>query len=229
MNTNICPFCGSKYLYSVTKTSLKCSTCKKKYSFVKLEKDFKIMQNFCFNINANECSKSLHVNYKSVKDRYMDFRKLLLIYVENIYNQNRTEFTEYDEYYYLSKNKQGKVKYLFEAVGILGMIYCDKVYTLLLPDQFSHLRNESFDNTEVKFAYMKEYSKYLNRYKIVHYEKFDSKLIRFWVFLENNLIHFKGISRENFIYYLKEYEFKFNNPLHIQQKILWKLWIDSKR
>ena len=64
---------------------------------------------------------------------------------------------------------------------------------------------------------------------MVHYEKFDSKIIRFWVFLEKKLLHFKGINRENFAYYLKEYEFKFNHKKEEQKEILWKLWIDIKK
>jgi transposase-like protein/DNA-directed RNA polymerase subunit RPC12/RpoP len=223
MKKDICPFCGNKRLYKVTQTSFKCSTCRRKYSQKKLEKDFIVLDCFCENLSVNECAKSLHLNYKSIKDRYMDFRKLTLLHVEEIYRQNRAEFSEYDEYYFLPQNKRGKVKYLFEAIGILGMVYHDLVYTLLLPDQFSHIKNAQKD---IKITYMKEYAKYLNRYKIMHFEKFDSQLIRFWIFLEENLLHFKGVSKENFIYYLKEYEFKFNYTKEEQKKILWRLWIE---
>ena len=225
----LCPFCSSKQLYIVSKTTLKCSKCNKKYSAKKLEMDASCIEFFCNDISAKECSLTLHVNYKTIQDRYMDFRKLILLYIEKEYKNQHTMFTEYDEYYFLPKNKRGKVKYLFESIGILGQIYDETVYTILLPDQFSHLRKESILNPDINFAYLKEYSKYLNRYKIVHYEKFDSKIIRFWVFLEEKLLHFKGISRDNFAYYLKEYEFKFNHSLYEQKKTLWKLWIDIKR
>lgn len=229
LNKNLCPFCGSKQLYIVSNTSLKCSTCKKKYSLKKLEIDYKTVEFFCNDISAKKCAQSLHVNYKTIQNRYMDFRKLIMINIEKQYKEEHTVFTEYDEYYFLPKNKRGKVKYLFDSIGILGQIYNETVYTILLPDQFSHLRKESIVNPEINFAYLKEYSKYLNRYKIVHYEKFDSKIIRFWVFLEDKLLHFKGISRENFSFYLKEYEFKFNHTKEEQKKILWKAWIDIKR
>lgn len=220
LNKKICPFCGSKQLYIVSKTSLKCSTCKKKYSTKKLELDSKVIEFFCNDISAKECSQSLHVNYKPIQDRYMDFRKLIVLYIEERYKTEHSSFSEYDEYYFLPKNKRGKVKYLFESIGILGQLYGETVYTILLPDQFSHLRKESIVNPEVNFAYLKEYSKFLNRYKIVHYEKFDSKIIRFWVFLEEKLLHFKGISRENFAFYLKEYEFKFNYTKEEQKNTL---------
>ncbi len=229
LNKKLCPFCGSKLLYIISETSLKCSTCKKKYSTKKLEIDSKCIEFFCNDISVKKCAQSLEVNYKTIQDRYMDFRKLILLHVEDEYQSSHTMFTEYDEYYFLPKNKRGKVKYLFESIGILGQIYDKTVYTILLPDQFSHLRKEAFFNPEIKFAYLKEYSKFLNRYKIVHYEEFDSKIIRFWVFLEKKLLHFKGISRDNFAFYLKEYEFKFNYTQEEQQNILWKLWIDIKR
>ncbi len=222
MKKDICPFCGGKRLYKTTQTSFKCSTCKRKYSIKKLEKDYEVLKCFCKDMSVNECATFLHTSYKSIKDRYMDFRKLALLYVEDIYHQNRAEFSEYDEYYFLPKNKRGKVKYLFDAIGILGMVYNNQIYTLLLPDQFSHIKNAQKD---IKITYMKEYAKYLNRYKIMHFEKFDSQIIRFWVFLENKLLHFKGVSRENFIYYLKEYEFKFNYSNEKQEKILWELWL----
>ncbi len=224
MKKDICPFCGSKRLYKVTQTSLKCSTCKRKYSLKKLEKDNKIMDYFCNDISANKCSIDLDISYKSVKDRYMDFRKLVLLHVEKVYVQNRAEFTEYEEYYFLPQNKRGKIRYLFEAIGILGMVYNSSIYTLLLPDQFSQIKNALND---VKITYMKEYAKHLNRYRIMHFEKFDSQLIRFWIFLEKKLLHFKGLSRDNFIYYLKEYEFKFNFNKKEQKEILWKLWIEK--
>lgn len=227
-NPTICPFCSGKKLYTVSKTSLKCASCHKKYSTKKLETDATCIEFFCKDTSANKCAQSLHVNYKTIQNRYMDFRKLIMLYIEDTYKAKQALFTEYDEYYFLPKNKRGKVKYLFESIGILGQVYEDTVYTILLPDQFSHLRQEALLNPEVNFAYLKEYSRFLNRYKIVHFEKFDSKIIRFWVFLEEKLAHFKGIDRENFAFYLKEYEFKFNHTVEEQQNILWKLWIDTK-
>lgn len=229
LNNKKCPFCSGTQLYTVSKTSLKCSTCKKKYSFTKLQKDYQIMELFCEDKSAKACADILNLNYKTIKDRYMDYRKLIIIHVEQQYRDNNSRFSEYDEYYFLHKNKRGKVKYLFDSIGVLGQIYDDTVYTILLPDQFAHLKEESLYNPRINYAYLKEYSKYLNRSKIVHYEKFDSQIIRFWVFLEKKLLHFKGISRKNFAYYLKEYEFKFNFTQDEQKSILWNAWINIKR
>jgi len=228
LNKDICPFCNSRHLYSVTSTSMKCSTCKRKYSLKKLELDFRVLEFFCEDKSALTCKENLGINYKSVKDRYEHFRNLILLHVEKKYNENDSRFSEYDEYYFLPKNKRGKVKHLFEAIGVLGMVYNDLIYTLLMPDQFAHLNNTDFSNKDVNFAYLKEYSKYLNRHKIMHFEKFDSPLIKFWIYLEAKLLKYKGIDHDNFIYYLKECEFKFNYPKDEQTEIIWDLWIENK-
>jgi transposase len=221
-----CVFCSSKELYKVSSTQYKCKICKKKFSIKKLEKEYSILESFLNGQSAIEAKNTLHVNYKTLSHKYMDFRKLITMYLEESYEQSTNRFSEYDEYYYLPKNKRGRVKYLFEAVGILGLIYEEKVYTLLLPDQFSHLEDK-MTNKQTNLAYMKEYSKYLNRYKIVHYTKFDNLLVHFWVFLESSLDKYKGVSREYFIYYLKECEFKFNFKKNEQKEILWKLWLNN--
>jgi transposase-like protein/DNA-directed RNA polymerase subunit RPC12/RpoP len=225
MNFKNCPYCGKNRLYKVSKTSLKCAYCSKKFSTVKLQRDYDVLKYFIDEFSAKKCSEELNLNYKSVKERFDDFRKIILLHVEEIYKTNHKEFIEYDEYYFLPKNKRGKVKYLFESIGILGQVYSDnKVYTVLLPDQFAHLRGENF-NKEINLAYIKEYSKYLNRYKIVHFKEFDSLIIKFWAYLEMRLDKYKGILRENFIYYLKESEFKFNYTKEEQFKTIWSLWL----
>ncbi|WP_458699424.1 hypothetical protein ACKGJI_06225 [Sulfurospirillum sp. 1307] len=227
MNFENCPFCGETKLYKVSKNSFKCSKCAKKFSHTKLKRDYEVLKYFIEDFSAKKCSEILKVNYKTVKERYDDFRKIIALHVENIYLNNHKEFTEYDEYYFLPKNKRGKVKYLFDSIGILGQVYEDKVYTILLPEQFAHLKNENL-NKEINLVYMKEYSKYLNRYKIVHFEKFDSIILKFWAYLENRLDKYKGISKDKFAYYLKESEFKFNYTKEEQLKIIWNLWLKYK-
>lgn len=223
---NKCVFCSSKDLYKVSNTQYKCKKCGKKFSSQKLQIEHKILVAFLEGKSAVQASIFLHVNYRTISNKYMDFRKLLTSYLEKIHEQSQYRFNEYDEYYYLPKKKRGKVKYLFEAIGILGTIYEEKIYTFILPDQFSHLKKER-SNKETNLAYLKEYAKYLSRYKIVHYSKFDNILIHFWAFLESSLDIYKGISKEYFIYYLKECEFKFNFKKKEQEQILWQLWLET--
>lgn len=229
IDKSTCPFCASKRLYKIDAHTQKCSTCNKKYSLKKLEFDWLVLSCFCDDKSALECKDILSVNYKSIKDRYTQFRRLITHHAQEQYNKSEDRFSEYDEYYFLPKKKRGKVKYLFEAIGVLGMLYDDFVYTLLMPDQFAHLKDTDFGTKEVNVAYLKEYAHYLNRHKIMHFEKFDSPLIHFWAFLEQKLLKYKGINSENFIYYLKEYEFKFNYPCEQQKEILWSAWLADKK
>lgn len=223
-----CIYCNYHDLYEVSPTQKKCKKCGKKFSVKRLETEKKIISLFCQNKTALEASETLHVNYKTLLEKYGDIRKILTHELERLHQKNYGEFSEYEEYYYLPKQKRGKIKYLFDAIGILGMLYQDRVFTLVLPDQFSHLKDESLSK-ETNFAYMKEYARYLNRYKIIHYKKFDNKLIEFWVFLEKELEKFKGVSKENFIYYLKECEFKFNFEEEQREDFLWKIWLEHIR
>jgi transposase-like protein len=174
-------------------------------------------------VSAKSASEILGLNYKSIESRYKDLRKYIVIYLEEKYKNRKSDFTEYEEYYYLPQKKRGRVKYLFDAIPILGTKYEDFVYTLLLPNLFEFIKEEDAHNA----TYIKEYAQFLNRYKIIHYQKFDNLLVRFWLHVENEMLRFKGVAKENFIYYLKECEFKFNFSEKEQNEILTNLWFNK--
>ena len=66
---------------------------------------------------------------------------MLIAHSETLYTEHVETFSQYDEYYFLPTCKRGKPKYIFDAIGSLGMLYGKRIYTLLLPDQFAHLKN----------------------------------------------------------------------------------------
>ena len=97
------------------------------------------------------------------------------------------------------------------------------IYTLLLPDQLSSvkrlLEHDAIDTIEYE-----EYARYLQRHKVIHVEQFEHRLSQFWDYFERFMCHFKGIKKENIIYYLKEAEFKFNYSKENQKKIILDYW-----
>jgi len=214
-----CIFCGNKALYFVSKTQCRCVTCKRTFSYVKYAQEMTILECFIDNNSAYECATLLGLNYLTIAKKYQKLRLLLISHCEALYAEQTQTFSQYDEYYYLPTCKRGKNKYLFDAIGILGMVYGDSIHTLLLPDQFAHLKNLDENSIEKE-----TYARYLNQHKVAHYESFDNVLTRFWKFLESWMDHFKGVSKENFIYYLKEAEFKFNYTQEEQRLILETLW-----
>ena len=61
---------------------------------------------------------------------------------------------------------------------------------------------------------------YLNWNKIHSRNSHQSKLNEFWKFLEKNLKKYKGVEEENFFFYLKECEFRFNYSKEEQLEII---------
>ena len=214
-----CIFCGHFKLYEVSSTQYRCVQCKRTFSHVKYAKEIEIIEHFIANKSAYECSALLEINYITVKKIYQKLRLYIMHYTESLYTELTHSFSQYDEYYYLPTSKRGNALHLFDAIGILGMLYGKQIYTLLLPDQFAHLKNLDKNSIEKE-----TYARFLNQHKVAHYESFSNALMDFWNFLEEWMSHFKGIKKENFIYYLKEAEFKFNYTKEEQRLILETLW-----
>lgn len=210
-----CIFCAETKLYKVSATQYRCVTCKRTFSHEKHAQKMHIIEAFIANQSAYECAKELTLNYATVTKTYHTLRLLIIEYLEALYAEQMETFSQYDEYYYLPTCKRGNPKHLFDAIGILGMLYGKRIYTLLLPDQFTHLRHLKEDSPEKE-----TYARYLNQHKVAHYESFDNVLMDFWTFLETWMEHFKGIRKEHFIYYLKEAEFKFNYDTNEQRTVL---------
>jgi len=211
----VCIFCGHTKLYEVSTTQYRCVTCKRTFSHAKYAQDMAVLECFIDNYSAYECASLLGINYLTIAKKYHKLRLLIITYSEALYSKQTETFSQYDEYYFLPTSKRGKSKYLFDAIGILGMLYEKRIHTLLLPDQFAHLQN--LEETSIE---KETYARYLNQHKVAHYESFHNALVDFWLFLENWLDHFKGVKKENFIYYLKEAEFKFNYTKEDQHTIL---------
>lgn len=218
-----CIFCGSSHLYTKSATQVKCVTCKRSWSKAKYERECTLIDAFLANQTALECSKIHALNYITVKHMYHKMRLLLATYAQEIYSQQTQTFHEYDEFYYLPFVKKKSSHHMLDAVGIFGMLYPKEwVYTLLLPDQFTPLKRlmeheETDPDTQ-------SYVRYLQHHKVTYVTRFEHRLGEFWNYFEAFMRPFKGVKKENLIYYLKEAEFKFNYSKKEQKEILMQLW-----
>lgn len=211
----ICIFCSSEKLYTVSPTQYRCVTCKRTFSIQKLQQEAEILDAFLDNTSINKCSQNLKINYNTVKKNYKKFRILIIDYIEKSNSEQKNSFSHYDEYYYLPHTKKGNYNYFFDSIGILGMTYEQKIYTLLLLDKFSQLKHLSPDLIDMHY-----YAKYLkNHNKIILFHTANDIMSKFWEFLDNFMLHFKGVNPKQFIYYLKEAEFKFNYT-HTEQRTI---------
>jgi len=209
----ICKNCNNKTFYKLQNNYIKCKKCAKKYSVKKLEKDYKIIDAFCQNKNALQTSKDLKVNYRTIKDRYDEYRHKIALYLEEQYNSSIKDYSEYEEFYYFKqRDKKKKKKNLYEAINIMGFNSNDKIYTLLMPKLTTNMFEED-----------KGFDAYMNWYKIHSQNSYQTNLKKFWIFLEESLKKYKGVDEENFFFYLKECEFRFNYTYEEQIEILQNL------
>lgn len=208
-----CSNCNNNSFYTLKNDYIKCKKCTKKYSLKKLEREKLIKKAFCENKTALELARELKLNYRTIKDRYDEYRYNIAKYLEDEYNSSIKEYNEYEEYYFFNqRQKDKKVKSLYEAVNIMGFYSNNKVYTLLMPKLInrSEGENESFEQ-------------YLKWHKLHSKDSYKTNLYKFWIFLEENLKKYKGVKENSFFFYLKECEFRFNYSKEEQIEILGNL------
>ena len=206
---NNCSYCNSKQIYILNNGHIKCGTCKRKYSLKKMQRDIEVIHAFCSNENALSASKKLNVNYVTVTRRYKEFRSLITEFLDQDHHIKEQKSNEFDEYLYMKNDN------IYLAQNFLTYTYDNAIYNLMLPSLYKY---RTFDKSE------EELSKFLFLNRISKLESKNSLINEFWDYLENFLKKFKGVNSSNFIYYLKEAEFKFNYDRKTQEEILIKLY-----
>lgn len=211
MNTPRCPYCNNKHLYELQDNFSKCSSCKRKFSLKKLQKDIRVIELFCNQVSANSCANILNVNYRTIKNRYDIFRKLIANYLEEVYHCSIKDNSSYEEFYYFNlKQKKQKKRSLYDAINIIGFYSNKRIYTLLMPKLPKYNSQEEY----------KTFENYLKWHRLFSQDSYSTPLSIFWKYLEKNLRKYKGVDEKNFFFYLKECEFKFNYLQNEQIQIL---------
>lgn len=211
-----CPFCNHDIIYTLKSSQKKCAKCLKKFSEKKILFEKKIIELFCENITVNQIVKNHNLNYVTVKNKYDKYRQLIASFLEVQYHNKSV--IEYDEYIYLEQSKKKVKENIFDAINFMTFNYEDKVYNLLMPNL--HRYKNQFLDDGIEQSYFKEFSKFMMMNKISKIQKKENIIASFWIFFEESILKYKGIDKENFFYYLKEIEFKFNYCVKEQKEIL---------
>ena len=211
-----CIHCGHHKLYTISLTQVKCTSCTRKFSIKKILQDKNIIECFIGNITINKCSKILSLNYETVKNTYERIRKTISIHLEENYNQKNV--VAYEEYIYIEKSKKNQKIYIFDAKTFICFEYQNKVFCLLMPSLQKYKNQFLSDGADD--IYYKKLSRFLMFNKISKNKKEQTLIHRFLYNFEQEILKYKGISNENFFYYLKEIEFKFNYSKNEQEEIL---------
>lgn len=211
-----CIYCNHEKSYELKSGQLKCAKCKKKFSPKKIQTDLELINCFCENLSANQTCKELNLSYVTVKKRYELFRQLIASYLEENYQEKTV--IEYDEYIYMQQSKKKIKENIFDAQNFLTFHYENKVYNLLMPN-LGRYKNQFLDDGAGEI-YFKEFSKFMRLNKVSKTKRRENLITQFWLFFEKSILKYKGVSDENFFYYLKEIEFKFNYEKDEQREIL---------
>jgi len=214
-----CPYCNHNILYTLKTGQKKCKNCLRKFSEKKFLFEKKVINLFCENFTVNRCVKEHNLNYITIQKKYENYRKLLANFLEEQYRNK--DVKEYDEYIYLEQSKQKVKKNIFDAINFMTFNYEDKVYNLLMPNL--HRYKNQFLDDGVDETYFKEFSKFMMLNKISKIQKKENIIASFWIYFEESILKYKGIDKDNFFYYLKEIEFKFNYTKLEQANILYSL------
>ncbi len=210
-----CFYCQAP-LYQLGDGRVKCSYCQKKYTPKRIEKQIILIEMFCKDFSALMVSKRLKINYLTVKRAFDDFRKKIALFLEEEYEKNRDNVLEYDEYIYLEASKRNDKRFIFDGFDFLTFNYGNKVYNILMPplDRYK----SSFLKDGLEEIYYKEFSKFLKLHRVAKINAHQNTITNFWSFLDSFFRKYKGVKRENFFFYLKEAEFKFNYP-NFQERV----------
>jgi len=210
-----CIYCSNTYTYELGNRQRKCSRCKRKFSPQKLKREEKLRALFTRRANARKASGETGMHFATVQKYYEKFRKELALKADEQYQLNSHRVTEYDEYLYLPKSLKAEGN-IDRFQHFLTLSYDERVYNLMMPGikrYGIHLEDRQGEALLLK---------YLNYNKVAKLSKAQSTITEFWDYFEIFILQYRGVSDEQFVFYLKEAEWRFNErqPLSAPERSL---------
>ena len=237
INGTCCPRCHGQQLYRLSDHRFKCRNCSLRYSPQKLFDDLKILHYFSLEIPANKAAKDLGYGYKKVRGRYMQYRQEIYRFLDQEFEQLSGEI-EFDESYFGGKRKGTRGRGSAGKIKVFGMLERQgKIFTTVVDDVtaetlMSEIRNNSVKGSVFYTDKFRSYKslKFYGKHLTVDHNKYFSNgrrhingLEGFWSFAKERLLKYHGISKNHFLMYLKEMEFRYNyrheNLYHLLIKI----------
>ena len=221
-----CIFCDKYGLYKLKNKKVKCKHCKKYYSLKKLKRDLEILYYFYLEISARKTAKELNLDYQTVQSRFMKFRKNIFNYCEQQSEKLNGEL-ELDESYFGGKRKGNRGRGANNKTIVFGILERKgQVYTKIVENVSANILMEEIKNKTLKgsvfytdgwrsYADLKQFGKHNI---IKHHEGEFAKaknhingIEGFWSFAKERFHKYHGIKKNNYPFYLKEMEFRFNH------------------
>jgi transposase len=221
-----CIFCDKYGLYRLADKRVKCKHCNKKYSLSQLKRDMQILYYFYIEVSARKTAKELNFNYRLVHRKFMQFRKKIAGYCNQEAKKLNGEL-ELDESYFGGKRKRKRGRGANNKAIAFGILERKgKVYTIIVENVKAETLMEAIESKTKKgsvfytdgfrsYADLKQYGKH----NVIRHDKdeFAKKknhingLEGFWSFAKERFHKYRGIDKQNYPFYLKEMEFRFNH------------------
>lgn len=239
---SICKNCGSKNLYMFKEQRVRCKDCQERYYLKQISVDLWTLYYFSIESTANKTSKELKLNYRTVLTRFNSYRRRIFQYQENNFRLLSGEI-ECDESYFGGRRKYLRGRSKANKIIVLGLLERKgKIYTTIVENvKASSLLDEikmKSDKSSVfytdKFKSYKSLQFFRKHIQIDHQERYvEGKnhingIEGFWSYAKERLLKYHGVSKYNFILYLKELEFRFNNRKENVFQLLNKIIFDKQ-
>ena len=211
-----CIYCNGK-IYRLADNRIKCSKCLSKFSLEKTNRIFALIDFFSNDESALSVSKRAFISYATVQKHYNFFRLLCAKISESEYENKKLNSPEFAEYFYLEKSKKNKTSKLYDSYNFLTFFYDNAIYNLLMPSvkQYKPFSEDSSEKKE-----QREFKKFQRKTQVVKIDSTKDNIENFWLFFEDSITKYKGVQADNFPYFLKEIEFKYNHSVEQRKTLL---------
>lgn len=231
-----CPNCGGSEFYYLGRARVRCQSCKRdiwplkntRFSSMKISPSqwLSIIKLFELSVSTLKANKDVGLSYKTTLKAYDILRRTLVEEATKDDAMFKGEL-EADESYFggKRKGKRGRgaghktiVYGILERGGkVMVSIIPNASAESLLTETVKKVRRGSIVYTDKWRGYdslMFCGYKHLNidhRYKFKYGKVYINGIEGFWSFAKERLIKHHGISKEKFLYYIKEMEWRYNN------------------
>jgi len=235
-----CIFCNENKLYKLKDKRVKCKHCNKYYSLPKLRTDMIILYYFYLEISARRAAIELELNYKTVQDKFMQFRRVIAEYCNQEAKRLNGEL-ELDETYFGGKRKGKRGRGANNKAIAFGILERKgRVHTIIVENVSKETLMKAIESKTKKgsvfytdgfrsYADLKQYGKH----NIIRHDKEEfvkeknhiNGIEGFWSFAKERFHKYHGIDKKNYPFYLKEMEFRFNHRNENVYKLLVNIYV----
>ena len=221
-----CVFCGHRKIWRTRRKYLKCRFCKKQKGLRKLRRELSTVVGFAEQQSALALAKELGVSYHAITRVYQRIRELLFHLCEVEGARLKGEI-EIDESYFGGRRKGKRGRGAAGKSIVFGLLERDgRVYTTVVSNVSAEtlleiIRKKTrkgsvyYTDTFRSYNSLKRWGKY---HRLNHSKSFAYKgknhingIEGFWSFAKHKLYNYHGVSKSNFVLYLKEMEWRYNH------------------